>query len=87
MESPERGADQDARLAALQAFIQTVEGDVNTAVSLLGDLNDPVRFSSALALLNQNDRFEDAVDLAAGRPISLQVGRSGGILLRCHTEI
>jgi tetratricopeptide (TPR) repeat protein len=68
MPEPERGNDHAARIASLSAFEASINGNVEAGLAELGTLDDPVRVYAGLQLLVQNDRFQDAVDLAGSHP-------------------
>lgn len=68
MSEPGRGFDHVARIAWLRAFEASISRNVEAGLFELGALDDPVRICAALQLLVQNDRFQDASDLACSHP-------------------
>lgn len=63
-----RGSDHAARIASLCAFKASINRNVEAGLAELGALDDPARVYAALQLLVQNNRFQDAIDLAGGHP-------------------
>lgn len=68
MAEPSRGQDHVARTEALEAFIASIEQNVEAGLAKTGDLNEPGRLRTALGILIQNDRFRDAAALASAHP-------------------
>ncbi len=63
-----RGSDHAARIASLCAFEASISCNVDAGLAELGTLDGPARVYAALQLLIQNDRFQDAIDIAGSHP-------------------
>jgi predicted Zn-dependent protease len=78
---------ETARVDALDAFVASIEDGLEYGIEKLGNLEEPARLRSALALLNQNQRFSDAADMVRNRELACTWLDSGVYALVANREI